>query len=146
MAMQTEPKTTAIGLSNEEFWSKKSPHEHWMESTGVPIHEGYFIPDARTVELGPWEEREMNVAFLNLAGQEGVTEARVSEIPPGASPRPQRFAFDEAVYVLDGRGLTTIWIEGGAKRTFEWQAHSMFRCPGAATTSSATPRGIGRPG
>jgi oxalate decarboxylase/phosphoglucose isomerase-like protein (cupin superfamily) len=127
--MQTEATTTAIGLSNEEFWSKKSPHDHWMESTGVPIHEGYFIPDARTVELGPWEEREMNVAFLKLAGQEGVTEARVSEIPPGASPRPQRFAFDEAVYVLEGRGLTTIWIEGGARRTFEWQAHSMFLLP-----------------
>src|SRR5687768_4180360 len=100
--MKTERETTAIGLSNEEFWGKKSPHELWMQSIGVPIHEGYFIPDARTVELGPWEEREVNAAFLKLAGQEGVTEARVSEIPPGATPRAQRFAFDEAVYVLDG--------------------------------------------
>jgi hypothetical protein len=127
--MQTDEKTTAVGLSNEEFWSKKSPHEFWMESTGVPIHEGFFIPDARTVELGPWEEREINAAFLKLMGQEGVTEARVSEIPPGASPRPQRFSFDEAVYVLDGRGITTIWAEGGKKLSFEWQAHSMFLLP-----------------
>jgi quercetin dioxygenase-like cupin family protein len=126
MAIEQRPR---LQLTNEEFWARKSPHDLWMESTGIPIHEGYFIPDARTVEVGPWEERECNAAFLKLAGQEGVTEARVTEIPAGATLPPQRFAFDEAVYALEGRGLTTIWAEGGPKRTFEWQDHSMFLLP-----------------
>ena len=52
-----------------------------------------------------------------------MTEIRVSEIPAGATPPAQRFAFDEAVYVLEGRGLTTIWVEGGAKRSFRRLDH-----------------------
>src|SRR6266545_2897004 len=58
----------------------KTPYEEWIASTGVPIHRGYFIEDVRTVEVGWWEERQCNSAFLVLAGQEGVSEARVTEI------------------------------------------------------------------
>ena len=37
--------------------------------------------------------------------------------------------FDD-VYILDGRGITTVSApDGGAKRTFEWQSHSMFLLP-----------------
>jgi hypothetical protein len=107
-----------------------SPYEEWIASTGLPIHRGYYVEDVRTVEVGWWPERECNAAFLVLAGQEGVTEARVSEIPPGKTLPPGRFALDEAVYVADGRGLTTIWAgENGPKRSFEWQKHSMFLIP-----------------
>src|SRR5579884_3338400 len=69
-----------------------SPYEKWIASTGLPIHRGYFIEDVRTVEVGWWEERGCNAAFLVLAGQEGVTEARVTEIAPGKSLPPSRFA------------------------------------------------------
>jgi len=118
---QTQPRTYLQG---------KSPYEEWIASTGVPIHRGYFIDDARTVEVGDWPERGCKAAFLVLAGQEGVTEARVSEIAPGATLPVGHFALDEAVYVLEGRGLTTIWAgENGPKRTFEWQKHSMFLIP-----------------
>ena len=56
--------------------------DRWVASTGVPVHEGYFVPDMRTIELGWWEERKCNAAFLKLAGFEGLCEARVTEIPP----------------------------------------------------------------
>ena len=55
------------------FWDKTTPYEKWIESTGVPIHRGYYIEDCRTVELGYWPERECDAAFIQLAGQEGVT-------------------------------------------------------------------------
>jgi oxalate decarboxylase/phosphoglucose isomerase-like protein (cupin superfamily) len=107
----------------------KSAYQQWIESTGVPIHRGYYIEDVRTVELGPWPERECNAAFLVLAGQEGVSEARITEIPPGKTLPPLKFALDDVVYVADGRGLTTVWSGDGEKRTFEWQKHSMFILP-----------------
>jgi len=41
-----------------------------------------------------------------------------------------KFALDEIIYVLDGRGLTTFWErEGGPWKTFEWQKYSMFLIP-----------------
>ncbi|MBM2843585.1 MAG: hypothetical protein HW404_1422, partial [Anaerolineales bacterium] len=57
-------------------------------------------------------------------------EARVTEIAPGQTLPPARFALDEVVYVLEGRGLTTVWAsDDGPRRTFEWQKHSMFLLP-----------------
>jgi len=105
------------------------PHEEWIKSTGVPIHRGYYIPDLRTIELGYWKERECNAAFLLLEGQERVCEARVTEIPPRASLPPLKFALDELVYVLQGRGNTRVWDGKGTETSFEWGPHSLFRLP-----------------
>jgi oxalate decarboxylase/phosphoglucose isomerase-like protein (cupin superfamily) len=105
-------------------------YDHWMESTGIPIHKGYYIEDLRTLELGWWPERDCNAAFIQLAGQEGISEARVSELAPGATRAPFKQSVDEIVYVVEGRGLTTLWAnEGGPRTTFEWQKNSMFLVP-----------------
>jgi mannose-6-phosphate isomerase-like protein (cupin superfamily) len=128
VAVEPERKTGQWNL--KDMTSRTSPYDRWLASTGVIVHEGYFIPDVRTVKLTPWDERECDTAFLKLAGQEGYTEARVSEIPPGATLPAQKFAFDEAVYVVEGRGLTTLWSgDGQGKHSFEWQKHSLFIVP-----------------
>jgi len=107
-----------------------SAYDRWVEAQGIPVHEGYHVSDLRTVELGDWPERECAGAFLQLAGQEAVSEARVQEIAPGKTLPPQRFGFDELVYVVDGRGLSTVWRDdGGSSTSFEWQRHSMFLLP-----------------
>jgi hypothetical protein len=124
----TKPAPNRPMLSND-IMVRRPPYDVWIESTGVPIHKGYYIEDARTVQVGPWPERECNAAFLQLAGCEGVTEARITEIPAGATLPPLSFSLDEIVYVVEGRGTTTVWSEGSAKRTFEWQKHSLFLLP-----------------
>jgi oxalate decarboxylase/phosphoglucose isomerase-like protein (cupin superfamily) len=117
-----------------EFWSMASAYECWIDSQGIPIHRGYHVSDLRTIELGWWKERQCYGAFLVLAGQEEVSEARVTEIPAGKTLPPLKFAMDEIVYVAEGRGLTTVWgEEGGPKKSFEWQKHSMFLIPRNAT-------------
>ncbi len=114
--------------------SKKFTYDYWMESTGVPIHRGYYVEDLRTLELGWWEERQCVSAFIQLAGQEGVSSARVSEIPPRQTLPPLKFALDEVVYVAAGRGLTTIWYDNSSvKKSFEWQEHSLFMIPNGCT-------------
>jgi oxalate decarboxylase/phosphoglucose isomerase-like protein (cupin superfamily) len=116
--------------TNATLYQRSNPYDTWIASTGVPVHRGYFIEDLRKIELGRWDERDCDAAFLQLAGQEGVTGAYVTEIAPGKTLPPLRMVFDEAVYVLKGRGITTVWNDGGAKRVFEWQSHSMFLIPG----------------
>ena len=108
--------------------SRPWPYRRWMSSIGIPIHKGYFIDDLRTIELGWWPERECNAAFLEMMGSEGMSEIRVTEIPPGKTLPAMTFALDEVVYVVEGRGLTTI-AGSGPKKTFEWQKHSMFLIP-----------------
>jgi len=80
------------------MWSKEFTYDRWMKSKGIPIHKGYFIPDLRTVELEWWEERGCKAAFIQLWGQEGVSAARVTEVPPGKSLPPVKFALDKDVY------------------------------------------------
>jgi oxalate decarboxylase/phosphoglucose isomerase-like protein (cupin superfamily) len=118
-----------------------NPYDLWMNSLGVPVHTGYFIDDVRTIELGWWEERKCNAAFLKLAGQEGVTEARVTEIPAGQTLPPVKFSLDEIVYVADGHGLTTVQNADGTSRTFEWQKHSLFMLPRNSTSQFSNVRG-----
>ena len=112
------------------MWSKTFTYDYWMESTGIPIHTGFFIEDLRHVEVDWWDERQCKSAFIQLMGQEGVSSTRITEIPPGESTKPLKFALDEVVYVVDGRGLTTIWYDASSgKKSFEWQQHSMFVIP-----------------
>ncbi len=118
-----------VARKEHRMWTKVFSYDIWMESQGIPIHRGYYIEDLRTVELGWWKERQCHAAFIQLVGQEGVSSTRVVEIPPGKSLPPIRLAFDEIVYSLNGRGLTSVWREGGPKKTFEWQPHSMFLVP-----------------
>jgi len=110
-----------------------SPYAQWMASKDIPIHKGYYMPDLRTIEVAPWAERECNACFLELVGSEGFAEARVTEIPPARTMPALKFALDEAVYVLEGRGTTTVWSDDGPKRTFEWQKHSLFMLPHGST-------------
>lgn len=112
-----------------EYWDPYPRYNRWLEAQHVPVYHEYFIEDLRKVELGPWEERECNAAIVVLAGQEGVTEARLTEIPPGESLPAFKFTLDEMIYVLEGRGLTSVWAEGKPVKTFEWQKHSLFVIP-----------------
>ena len=112
------------------MWSKHYTYDQWMESQGIPIHKGFYVEDLRTLELGWWEERQCHSAFIQLLGQEGVSSARVTEIPPGKTLPPLKFGLDEMVYVVEGRGMTTVWAgQSGPKKSFEWQQHSLFLVP-----------------
>ena len=116
--------------AERKMWSKVYTYDEWMAAQGIPIYRGYYIEGLRTLQLGWWDARGCNSAFIQLVGQEGVTSARVTEIKPGETLPPLKFALDEIVYVIEGRGLTTIWSgEKRPKKTFEWQKHSMFLLP-----------------
>lgn len=122
---ETVAQSPAPGFRRRGF-----TYDQWMTTLGIPIYKGYYIEDIRTLELGWWEARQCAAAVIQLSGQEGVSEARVSEIPPGRTLPPLKFALDEVVYVADGRGLATVWGgEGRPKKTFEWQKHSLFLLP-----------------
>ena len=136
--VETQP---AVSVQPRERAVRRIPYDNWIESTGVPVHRGYAVEDARTIPVGPWPERECNAAFVVLAGQAGVSEARITEVPPGGTTRPVTFSLDEVVYVVGGRGLTTIWAGDGPKKSFEWGHRSIFVIPGGCTYQLSNTQG-----
>ena len=67
-------------------------------------------------------ERAVQRRLHPARGQQGVSEARITEIPAGGkSLPPLKLAVSEVVYVLEGQGLATVWAGDGEKKTFEWQ-------------------------
>ena len=103
---------------------KGGPYERWVRETGLPVHHGHYVADVRTAEVGWWDERECGAAFVDLQGQASLTEGRITEIPPGKTLPPLKFGVDEVVYVVKGRGFTTLWRGDGVAR---WSpAHRYF--------------------
>ncbi len=107
----------------------RRPYDRWVEREGIPVYGGYFIEDLGTVPLAPWERKGGSGAYIGLEGTGGTNDAYVCEIPPGSSLKPQRHLYEELIYVLHGRGATTVWHEGSAKQTFEWHEGSLFAVP-----------------
>jgi hypothetical protein len=127
--MQTQTDAAQVSGTGRSYSRRPSAYEQWIATLDLPILRGYFLEDIRTCEVGWWEERQCGAAIVVMAGQEGTAEVRVSEIAPGGTTAPVKFALDEIVYVADGRGLTSVWAEGHPPKTFEWQKHSLFMLP-----------------
>jgi mannose-6-phosphate isomerase-like protein (cupin superfamily) len=104
-------------------------YANWQAQEGVPVFTGFFIEDLNSLALEPWHRKGGKGAFINLEGTGGTNDAYVCEIPGGGSLRPQRHVYEELIYVLRGRGATSVWYDGMPKRTFEWQDGSVFAVP-----------------
>jgi len=64
-----------------------------------------------------------------LVGTGYLDDAYVCSIPAGKSLNAQRHMFEELVFILEGRGATTVWQTQGTKQSFEWQKGSLFAIP-----------------
>ena len=104
-------------------------YDKWQLDEGIPIVKTFFVQDLKKVEVKPWDRTGGSGAFINMEGAEGATGAYVLEIAPGKHTNPQRHLYEDLIFVLKGRGATTIWTDKGAKQTFEWQDGSLFALP-----------------
>jgi len=110
-------------------YGKPTSYSKWLEQEGLPVIRGFYIADLKDVEVAPWKRKGGKGTYICLEGTGGTNDAYVVEIAPGGNLNPEKCLFEELVYVLSGRGATTIWNEGGKKQTFEWQAGSLFSPP-----------------
>ena len=121
--MTEEQELPVIGQDMRTFYEK------WREKEGLDIIEGMFIQDMKTVPLKPWKRKGGNGVFVNLEGAGEENSAYICEIPAGGTLLPQRHMFEESIFILEGRGATTVWNDGGEKQTFEWEPNSLFAIP-----------------
>ncbi len=109
-------------------WYVKSSYQAFVKQEGVPLYEGSALENLNTLELGDWERRGGKAAYTRLGEQE-TNSLQIVEIPPKGELKPERHIYDAIMYVMQGRGASTIWQEGEKKHTVEWEEGSLLSIP-----------------
>jgi quercetin dioxygenase-like cupin family protein len=104
------------------------PYAEWRQREEVPLAGGIYVRDMRELEVGDWPRKGVKGTLLYLDGED-ESDVHVVEIPPGGATNPERHMYDEAVYVVSGRGTASVWYDEGKKQTFEWGEGSFFCLP-----------------
>ena len=127
--MVTSVQTTSSAASAAApVLDRIDSYREWQKQEGVPVVGGVYIRDMRTVEVGDWPRKGVKGAVCYLDGDSDYDE-HIVELPPGASSTPEHHLYDECVYILSGRGATTVWFDENTKQTFEWGEGSFFDLP-----------------
>src|SRR5215216_7776187 len=92
----------------------------WVAGEGIPVLEDFGF-NLLQVETAPWPRMGGTArgAYCHVLGRGDFVNAYVCELPPQGHTDPQRHLFEEVVYVLAGRGSTTITTDEGARHSFE---------------------------
>lgn len=117
--MKNDSGTPRVGIDS---------YLEWLRGEAIPVVEDFGV-DLFGVDTRPWARAGTNGAAVHLKGRGDFVSMFLLEIAPGASTSPQRHLYEEVLYVLSGRGSTTIEAEGGRKHTFEWGPKSLFAIP-----------------
>jgi oxalate decarboxylase/phosphoglucose isomerase-like protein (cupin superfamily) len=100
----------------------------WLKNERIPVVEdfGVHLPE---VETRPWPRYGVDGAAVHLKGRGDFVSMFVLDLAPGAASEPQRHLYEEVIYVLSGRGSTTLETADGRTHGFEWGPRSLFAIP-----------------
>ncbi|HET7198979.1 MAG TPA: hypothetical protein VFI86_09950, partial [Burkholderiales bacterium] len=103
-------------------------YRDWLQNERIPVVEdfGVHLPE---VETRPWPRYGVGGAAVHLKGRGDFVSMLVLDLAPGAATEPQRHLYEEVIYVLSGRGSTTIETAEGRRHGFEWGPRSLFAIP-----------------
>ena len=116
-------------LAKKFATEKDTPYLRWVRSEGLDIIGAHYVRNLRTAELKPWARREGKGVFINHEASRTTNDCYVCEVPSGGKLAPQRQLYEEMIFVLAGRGSTSVWNDSGARITFEWKEGAMFAIP-----------------
>ena len=98
-----------------------------IKKSRVPMVEGYSIYDARDQEARPWPEIGGKGLYLNFSGNVHM-DGVIVEIAPGKALVPRRHLYEQLLYVLKGRGYTTLGEKKNGPKV-QWGEGSLFTIP-----------------
>ncbi len=107
----------------------RTPYQEWIRSENVPLVEADYVQSLATIEVFDWPRKGARGVYLNHDGSQSSNDCYVCEIPPGGETNPERYLFEEMVFVLAGQGSTSVWWDDDTRRSFEWQEGSLFAVP-----------------
>jgi quercetin dioxygenase-like cupin family protein len=101
----------------------------WVKREGLDLIRNSKVEDVFTQPLKPWKRTGGYGVHIQLKGTGDLNGAYICEIPGGESLKPQRHLYEELIYILAGRGSTSVWYGNSNKSSFEWQTGSLFAIP-----------------
>ncbi len=112
-------------------YGMKTSFDNFLDWEGIPVIRNFVVSDVKKIQLAPWKRRGGLGCYIILGHPNDPPNAAayVCEIPPGGKLHPQKQMFEELIYVLQGKGASSVWLDDGKKQTFEWQAGSFFSVP-----------------
>lgn len=116
-----------------EVFPVNDPYREWQVHEGVRVIEEFAFGDLNHLELSPWARKGGAGAIINIPYHVLTNDCHIVEVGSGTASEPEHHLYEEQVYVLSGRGSTSIWQGNGEKHSFEWQAGSLFAIPLNAT-------------
>ena len=116
-------------MQHPERWWHRFHYEDWVAREGLELIRGHQVDNVFTVPLRHWPRTDGYAVHIELDGSGERAAAYVQEIPPTKKLNPMRHVYEELVFVLSGRGSTSVWYDEDKKRTFEWGAGSLFAIP-----------------
>lgn len=115
----SEPGTPRVGVDS---------YLDWVAGEGIPVTEDFGV-DLFAVPTRAWPRFDADGGAVHLKGRGDFINMLVLDLAPGRATAPQRHLYEEVVYVLDGRGSTTIETSEGRRHAFEWGPRSLFAIP-----------------
>ena len=125
----TDMKVAETPKEGLKDYYKADGYTDWLKKEGMKVYEEYYFPSLETIELGPWERKGGKGAVIHIANRHIPNDCHVVEIKPGGKSEPEHHMYELSIYVVSGRGATTVWHDNNNNQTFEWQAGSLFSLP-----------------
>jgi len=91
-------------------------------------NEGVHFKNLKTFPVHQRRMRGTGGAWFDLSGNRTI-EAHISEIPPGGHNKKHRHVNEAIIYILSGRGYSTIQAEGRPEERYDWEEGDLFSPP-----------------
>ena len=125
----TDMKIAETPTEGLKEYVKLDPYTDWLRTEGVKVYQEYYFPSLAKIELGPWERKGGKGAVVHINNNHMPNDCHVVEINAGAKSEPEHHMYELTIYIVSGRGATSIWHDEKKKSSFEWQAGSLFSIP-----------------
>ncbi len=131
----TDMKVAETPKEGLKDYNKTDPYSEWLKKERVKVYQEFYFPSLAKIELEPWERKGGDGAVIHIDNRHMPNDCHVVEIKPGGKSEPEHHLYELTIYVVSGRGATTIWQDsqnganGRRKNSFEWQAGSLFSIP-----------------
>ena len=109
--------TAITEMTQREQWNKKNPP-----------HEATIVKDLKTTELVAREYRGTKARFYRLSGAIRL-QPHLSELPPGHASVNHRHTTEAVLYIVKGKGHTTMGYDGDEIQRVDWEEGDLIGIP-----------------